>query len=289
MKNTEYIQSVIEYIENAELDCLSLDKICKECGYSKYHLCRMFSPIVGLSIHEYIKRRKLTEAAKLLVNTEEKIIDIAISCGYSNQQSFSVAFKDLYKVTPLEYRNNKVFSPFQLKIDINMQNGIRGDLIMDIRVEKDKSIKLVGFTGNVKDGFHIIGMCFGQLASRKEEIKYRSDKEFLVGLNDYSTWNINESEMQAFDFYAVCEVEKFESTPDGMVEKELEKSDYLVFTYKAKKEDSLEPVVDYVYKEWLPNSDYVLNENAKYDFARYGETVDENGNSVIEYWVPIIS
>ncbi|MGO1042874.1 GyrI-like domain-containing protein [Clostridioides difficile] len=73
-----------------------------------------------------------------------------------------------------------------------------------------------------------------------------------------------------------------------MVIKELSPSKYIVFSFKAKREDSLQPVVDYAYKEWLPQSTCQLNENAKYDFARYGELVDKDGKSLIEYWVPIL-
>lgn len=68
--------------------------------------------------------------------------------------------------------------------------------------------------------------------------------------------------------------------------KKLPATKYIVFTFQAKSEDSLQPVADYIYKEWFPQSTCQLNENAKYDFARYGEDTDENGKSLIEYWVP---
>lgn len=61
-----------------------------------------------------------------------------------------------------------------------------------------------------------------------------------------------------------------------------------MFTYKGKSEDSLEPVMDYIYKEWFPESSCQFNENAKFDFIRYGEEMDEHNQSNIEVWIPIV-
>ena len=49
----------------------------------------------------------------------------------------------------------------------------------------------------------------------------------------------------------------------------------------------MEPVAEYIYKEWFPQSTCVMNENAQYDFVRYGESMDEEGKNLIEYWVPV--
>lgn len=73
-----------------------------------------------------------------------------------------------------------------------------------------------------------------------------------------------------------------------MVAKELPSSDFVVFSYRGNSQDSMEPVVNYIYREWFPESSCILNENARYDLIRYGEETDENGESLIEYWVPIV-
>jgi len=56
---------------------------------------------------EYVRKRKLTEAANLLISTKTKIIDIAIKYGFNSQQAFSLAFKKFYGKTPGEYRKKK--------------------------------------------------------------------------------------------------------------------------------------------------------------------------------------
>lgn len=112
------IESVIDYIETHLNEKLTLDTIAAAIHYSKYHLSRLFVDTVGLHINEYIKRRQLTEAAKLLIFSEKPIIDIALLCGYQSQQAFSSAFKSMYKAPPAEYRATHSFYPLQLRFTL---------------------------------------------------------------------------------------------------------------------------------------------------------------------------
>ncbi|MDF3001943.1 MAG: hypothetical protein K0Q48_2062, partial [Bacillota bacterium] len=88
--------------------------------YSKYHLHRRFTETVGLTIHDYVQRRQLTEAAKLLAFTRKPILEIALAAGYSSQQSFAGAFKEMYKQAPLEFRKSRSYYPLQLKYEFGM-------------------------------------------------------------------------------------------------------------------------------------------------------------------------
>ena len=287
MKNYELIEEVVRYIENNLSDKLNLDEISKVSGYSKYHLSRMFSACAECSMHEYVMRRKLTEAARRLVETDERILDIALDAGYDNQQSFTIGFSKVYGNTPAEYRDNKIFTPIQLILHVTPAKHLKGDYIMDIRIEKSRQFKLVGVTANTSIGFRAIGMCWGSLHQRKFEVENRTAPEFLVGVNDYSNFDVTEDGQKSFDYYAAAEVSSFDKVPEMMVTKELPSSDYVVFSYRGKAQDSMELVVNYIYREWFPESSCVLNENARYDLIRYGEAIDEKGESLIEYWVPV--
>ncbi|MBR5302661.1 MAG: helix-turn-helix domain-containing protein [Clostridia bacterium] len=109
------IETVIDYIEN-HLDArLDLESVAQAVHYSKYYLHRMFVQTTGLTVHDYIQRRQLTEAAKLLLFSDKPIIEIALLCGYESQQAFSSAFKSMYKEPPARYRENCVFYPLQLR------------------------------------------------------------------------------------------------------------------------------------------------------------------------------
>lgn len=116
-RKIEKIVSVIDYIESHLSEKLDLEIISGAMHYSKYHLHRMFTAAVGLTLHDYIQRRRLTEAAKLLVFSEQPILDIALKSGYESQQAFSNIFTAMYKTSPGKYRENEKFYPLQLKFD----------------------------------------------------------------------------------------------------------------------------------------------------------------------------
>ena len=109
------IETVVDYIESHLDEKLDLEKVSEAVHYSKYHLHRMFTNTVGMTIHDYVQRRQLTEAAKLLVFSSRPIIEIAFFCGYESQQAFSSAFKSMYKVPPAQYRDQGNFYPLQLR------------------------------------------------------------------------------------------------------------------------------------------------------------------------------
>lgn len=81
-KTVVSIETVIDYIE-ANLDGkLDLETVAEAVHYSKYHLHRMFTSTVGMTIHDYVQRRQLTEAAKLLAFSDRPIIEVTFICGY---------------------------------------------------------------------------------------------------------------------------------------------------------------------------------------------------------------
>lgn len=295
--NLETIQEIVDYIDIHLEDPLDLDSLCQKAGYSKYHFSRMFSCISGFSIHQYIQRRRLTEAARALIFTDQSIMEIALLAGYETQQSFTIGFKSLFKCTPGDFRKKREFYPFQLKIEISETLNLKGDRIMDIRTAKKESFQIVGYCKNTKFGFFVIGKCWRNLHKKKALIPNRTDLDFLIGVNDYHAWDVTKDKQPAFDHLAGAEVAYLNSKetdsvtsklPHGMVRKEFPASNYVVFSYRGKSEDSMESVSNYIYKTWFPQSTYQLNENAKYDFVKYGESVDKNGESLIEYWVPIV-
>lgn len=113
------VETVIDYIENHLDYRLELETVASAVHYSKYHLHRMFNDTVGMTIHDYVRRRQLTEAAKLLVFSEKPIIEIAFICGYESQQAFTTAFKSMYKIPPAEYREKQTYYPLQLRFTLH--------------------------------------------------------------------------------------------------------------------------------------------------------------------------
>lgn len=157
MNHLNHVIDAIEYIEGHLAEKLDLKIVSDALHYSKYHLHRMFSDMVGLTIHDYIKRRRLTEAAKLLVFSQKTVMETALQAGYASHEAFTKAFKTMYKLTPLQYRKNELFYPLQLKYDFGGHSGpdVKSpDEINEVRFATSADIPLwMDLVSLVIDGF----------------------------------------------------------------------------------------------------------------------------------------
>jgi len=96
----------LDIIEKRINEKLTVSNIAADIYISKYHYMRLFREIVGDSVMDYINKRKLTLAATALLETNAKILDIALDYGFDSRDVFSRAFKALMGITPAEYRKH---------------------------------------------------------------------------------------------------------------------------------------------------------------------------------------
>lgn len=284
--NMDTIQELLDYIEDHLQADVSLDTLAKQFCYSKYHLSKLFTNIVGISIHTYIQRRRLSEAAKLLIQSDLSIMELALCFGYETQQSFTKAFKEAYKCTPHAYRKRNSYQPIQVPYHIKKRE-IETQCMIKVSVEDREEMTLVGYRKNTGFGFFVIGICWHKLHAHKHKILNRKEPHALLGLNDYTNWNLFGEHQSAFDYVAGAEVTKVDVLPKGMEAITLPASRYLVVHLHAYSQDSLQSISEYMYQTYLPQTTYLLNEHARYDFAIYNEAIDEEGKSDITYWIPI--
>ncbi|GAF12403.1 transcriptional regulator, AraC family [Bacillus sp. JCM 19046] len=94
----------ITYMEANLNQAIEAEDVAKNSGYSLFHFHRKFMQAFQLSATDYLKRRRLAQAANLLVHSEERIIDIAFISGFDSQEAFTRAFKKIYKLPPGRYR-----------------------------------------------------------------------------------------------------------------------------------------------------------------------------------------
>ncbi len=102
------INRVIDYIEQNIGEELSLDELSLVANFSKFHFHRIFYSITGERLFRFIQRVRLERSASLLVNNPKKsITEIGLDCGFGNPASFSRSFRDYFKKSPSEFRNEK--------------------------------------------------------------------------------------------------------------------------------------------------------------------------------------
>lgn len=116
----DYIQSMIEWIEEHLSNTFSLDELAKYIGYSPYYCSFKFHQATGISIRRYVLLRKLYLSTEDLVNGQ-KVIDIAFEYGYSSQEAYSRAFKSVFGVSPGEFQINQ--RPVQSFVKLTLEQN----------------------------------------------------------------------------------------------------------------------------------------------------------------------
>jgi AraC family transcriptional regulator len=100
----EKLNGPLDYIEKNLANNIDFIEVATLASCSQSYFRRMFSILVGITLSEYIRRRRLTLAAFELNNCNMRITDIALKYGYRSPDSFTRAFQDFHGVTPSEAR-----------------------------------------------------------------------------------------------------------------------------------------------------------------------------------------
>lgn len=249
----------IDFIE-ANLDkSLSIDQIAAVAGYSKAHFQRMFVHYTGQNLTRYMFQRKISEAAKRLVISDEKIVDISLEFGFSSHESFSRAFKKYFHYTPYQYRKNGSILHTKLK------KRIARDIILKKMATK------VDYIGNeFVPKFEVYG--FGYNTMRVEDIyvawnrlnhtiKHEHGDRFgVIEYNEGST---------EFGFEYIAGVLHELENYDRKVE--IESNQYAAFKHTGSY-DEVSSSFRYIYGKWA--NDLRLTIKSNYDFERYKKNVE---------------
>ncbi|EHL9742221.1 MDR efflux pump AcrAB transcriptional activator MarA [Salmonella enterica subsp. enterica serovar Bonariensis] len=102
------IHSILDWIEDNLESQLSLEKVSRRSGYSKWHLQRMFKKETGFSLGKYIRSRKLTVIAQKLKESNEPVQYLAERYGFESQQTLTRMFKKYFDVPPHKFRVTSV-------------------------------------------------------------------------------------------------------------------------------------------------------------------------------------
>ncbi|MBS6642752.1 MAG: PocR ligand-binding domain-containing protein [Clostridiaceae bacterium] len=105
--NTKLPEKVLEYLHRNYSSKISIDDLCSHFYCSRATLTRSFRSAFGKSIHESLTEIRLSHSLKLLKRPDRSIDEIAVSCGFYDQNYFTKVFKKHYKQTPGQWRTQR--------------------------------------------------------------------------------------------------------------------------------------------------------------------------------------
>ena len=98
------VTRTVRMIERQAENELPLGSLAQEAGLSPYHFLRTFERLTGLTPHQYVRRMRLRKAAVRLASEPEKVLNVALDCGFSDVSNFNRAFRNEFGLSPRTYR-----------------------------------------------------------------------------------------------------------------------------------------------------------------------------------------
>jgi AraC family transcriptional regulator len=293
MEWTTCIRTAIEYMEEHLEDSISSQDVADRVNISPFFLQRGFSVMTGYGIGEYLRNRRLYQAALDLRDTDDRVIDIAVRYGYESQESFTKAFSRFHGVTPSQARAGAAVNVFlPLRININIQGGNQ----MDYKIAPMFPFKVIGFEKVFENetAQAEIPKFWDEICEKYANSVYAGNEpanpyekalvDNCIGEYGVCIDDIGEDRFR----YLVAGKYTGGEVPEGMTLYEFPRGDWAVFNCIGPNPQTLQSVNNRIFSEWLPgNPDYELSGNATvewYDCIN-GEMTDPDYHSAI--WIPV--
>lgn len=273
------LEQAIEYIEHHLDKPIGLSDVSRETGYSYYHMTRLFSSVLGEPVGRYIHRRRLYRASQKLIHSNQRVIDIALDCGFKSPEAFSRAFKAAFGNSPVDYRKAGLDLVMNAKRELapgdveHIANNISHspEILM---LEETKVAGLRGMT-SLSDNrlpalweqfLHSTGIGCGICETQRTTYTREGDVSFsaLVGSPVKACGNV----------------------PQALAQKTLSAGRYAVFTHRGTFAN-LFKTYQYIYGTWLPAAKEELDGREDFEvYEREVKAFDDNGNEV-KIFIPV--
>ena len=272
------LKSVVDCIEGNITENISINHIARKCAMSEYELSNLFHSLTGMTIKEYVRKRRLTLAGFDLQNGNDRIIDIAVKYGYDSADSFRRAFAAQHGVVPSMARASgttlNIYPPLSFEIEVKGANKM--------------NFRIVEF-----DGMEIYGIstpCYSSENSRYElardvwsdECRHLPEK-ICDGYDGiwYAVWTSNS--------YTIAR-DKSNCTKEGLTKITVPGGKYAVFTTDKGGYAGCElpKLHEQVFEGWLPDSDYVMTSDFELEVYHLAtDRATRRKERYYEIWIPV--
>ncbi|MEI5907476.1 AraC family transcriptional regulator [Bacillus spongiae] len=271
----------IQYIEEHLDQTIDLDELARLSTSSKFHFQRLFLLLTGYTLAEYIRKRRLTLAAQALMNSEVKVIDVALTYGYETPESFSKAFRKAHGVSPSQVKGpGTTLKAFPR---ISFQISLKGESEMNYKVVEKEAFKVIGKSKRISsvDGRNLkeIPMFWDEVVSEGV-----IDRICNVAGTDDTVGVCMEFDDQHNEFTYVIGAETVKSQKE-FEEKEIPARTWAVFESVGAMPDAIQGVWKRIYSEWFPSTGYEHAGGPELELYPPGNPNDPNYRC--EVWIPI--
>ena len=278
MEWIERLNEAMNEIEEHLTDTIDYDRMSRIACCSSYHFQRMFAYMAGITLSEYIRRRKMSLAAVDLQSGGEKIITVAQKYGYQSPTAFNWAFRAVHGIAPSAVKQEgvcvKSYPPIVFQITV------KGARVMDYRIETKESFRIVGVFAplekEIENNFMVVPNLWQEAAQNGtiEKLAQMMDTE-PMGLLGVSVCNDTED----WKYYIAVASSKEDEALDTYV---VPAATWAVFPGEGTNR-SVQDLERRIVTEWLPTSGYEYDDAP--DIEVYLNADPQNAK--YEVWIPV--
>ncbi len=249
--NITSIFNAVEFTEDNLKEEITIADIADAVFYSLYHFCRMFNKIIHHRPYDYLMRRRLSESAKDLIKTDQKIIEVAFDYQFNSPETYARAFKRMFGIQPNQWKKQgklpKRFLMPRLTYE-HIQHINQGEYLRPVLEEKN-AFHVAGLMSLVKIDKNVIPQLWNMLTQELERLEKTMPSQKYYGIAYYP----NDWEKHRFFYMAAIEVESPNIIGSPLVVKTIPALKYARFIHKGFSKD-LHLSLDYIYHTWFPKS-----------------------------------
>jgi len=280
----------IDYLESHLYEGADFEAAAREANCSAFHFYRMFEIVTGIGPGEYLRRRRLSEAAMLLSSGgSEKVIDLAMRFDYDSPDAFSRAFRREFGCLPTEARRAgaRLHSYPRLSFSV----VLKGDVAMEYRIEKSPATKLAGISirATSKDGSNLV-----DVPAFWDAIMGDGRWSSLCAAADFGRLGVcgvcRDFDMASGSFVYSIAVDApagADRLPAGWEAFEVPASTWGKFTSRGPLRPNFQDTIKRIFGEWLPASDWEHAGSAEIEFYPEAGGRPDSPDYWCEYWIPL--
>jgi AraC family transcriptional regulator len=278
----EAMNSAVEYIEATITEKLDIEKVARIALSSTFHFQRMYHMITGITIAEYIRRRRLTLATQDII-AGEKIINVAYKYGYETPEAFTKAFRKMHGMSPTAAREPGVNLKAYPKL--SFQISIKGDKDMNYKIVDKESFEVVGKQTRIT---MVDGENFKQVPKFWDDCQKDGSRQWICSkagklgvLGVCKDFGMNKDE-----FNYMIAVEKIKETlPKGYISATIPAATWAVFEAIGPLPEAIQDITRRIFTEWMPSTGY--QHDCAPEIEVYPEGDIHSPDYRCEVWIPI--
>ena len=249
------LNKVIEYIEENLEEKIDYKYLSKMIGVNEYTFQRIFSLISNVSISEYIRNRRLSNAGQELYLNDEKIIDIAIKYQYGNSTAFSRAFEKFHGIKPSEVKKNPEKLKMYTKLHFNEINEQSKNI--EYKIIENEQMILYGKC-KITDNEHI----------KKDVPRFIEEIKNKYGEQKYGLVEYIDKERMYVKSYWVMYDKRIEDLEKIIIPK----SKWILIRINSRDAQDIQNASEMFYEEFLPSCKYNLRDLPELEYYHDGIT-----------------